>query len=609
MRMRRLWVLTGMAALLLAALPSFAQDDGRQARCDNIVSMRMMESFYQSLQTETVAAMEGRGNNRLLQTLSSISLFDENRILPFKDSEATARQIDDLSRRLDKTETGEVSQELRFNIAYEYLLLYLSLLHERNVLQFHTDTHTMKEIAVRQLITSDELVQHLLQSRLYLNSLGSGAGNELSGTAGPQQAGGTSYRIRRPGADLYLSMEFLGLMIECEKLAGQFLLGLSGEAGGYFGAEVADMETIRYYDQRTWDWLNELWKRHSLSRGAAAGMTVGENREPVSGIGSFPSTAMLEALYRTYLSYHFLWRYITGGQEQSLFLDTLTRVLFERLSSLGKSTDHAHRVTYTHYREEASRDGGSSRFLPALFFARRSFFMAHHLKQEVEPRRLFELYADFFTTASDSVQHNISYRARIYNELILFGIYLNDLQLMEETLFPYALSAMRISGQDDYRGTELARSSRLTAAYLLARILDGKNRSGLYQGTVRYSDLADSLAPLMLSRDHDNWVYAALTHKALADFYSRQGSFFNESMAMYHARQAFLVPCEKVELTYGKEGWDRFFTLPDKDLALSCLNLFLHFHDKYPTNPDAAIPRVFSAHQIVAQERGAKAVR
>ncbi|ABW67045.1 hypothetical protein [Desulfosudis oleivorans] len=596
MRMLRLLIFTGVGAMLLAALPGFADEEGRQARCANIVSMRMMESLYQSRQADTTAVTGDRGNNRLLQTLSSISLFDETRVLPFKDSETTARQIDDLSRRLDKTEAGEVSQELRFNIAYEYLLLYLSLLHERNVLQFHTDTHTMREVAVRQLITSDELVQHLLQSRLYLNSLGSGARSEYSDPYGPQQAGGTSYRIRRPDADLYLSVEFLGLMVECEKLAGQFMLGLSGGAGSYFGAEVADMETIRYYDQRTWDWLNELWKRHSLSSGAAPGTST--------GTGAFPSTAMLETLYRTYLSYHFLWRYITADQEQSLFLDTLTRVLFERLNSLGKNTDYAYRVTYAHYREESSRDGGSSRFLPALFFARRGCFMARHLKEEVEPRRLFELYGDFFTTASDAVQHNISYRARIYNELVLFGIYLNDLQLMEETLFPYALSAMRISGQDPYDGTEFARSSRLTAAYLLAMILDGKNRSGLHQGTVRYSDLADSLAPLLVSRDHDNWVYAAVTHKALADFYSRQGDYFNEAMAMYHARQAFLVPCEKVELTYGKAGWERFFTLPDRDLALSCLNLFLHFHDKYPTNPDAAIPKVFNAHRIVAQESG-----
>ena len=595
--------------MLLAAFPSFADEDGRQARCANIVSMRMMESFYQSRQADTGAVTGDRDNNRLLQTLSSLSLFDENQVLPFKDSETTARQIDDLSRQLDKTETGEVSQELRFNIAYEYLLLYLSLLHERNVLQFHTDTHTMKEIAVRQLISSDELVQYLLQARLYLNSLGSATRSEYAAPYGPQQTGGTSYRIRRPGSNLYLSVEFLGLMIECEKLAGQFLLDLSSEAGSYFGAEVANKETIRYYDQRTWDWLNELWKRHSLSRGTAADMATDGEWAPVPGTGSFPSAAMLESLYRTYLSYHFLWRYITADQEQSLFLDTLTRVLFERLNSLGKSTSYAYRVTYTHYREEASRDGGSSRFLPALFFARRGCFMARYLKEEVEPRRLFELYGDFFTTASDAVQHNISYRARIYNELILFGIYLNDLQLMEETLFPYALSAMRISGKDTYNGTELARSSRLTAAYLLAMILDAKNRSGLYQGTVRYSDLADSLAAMLISRDHDNWVYAAMTHKALADFYSRQGDYFNEAMAMYHARQAFLVPCEKVELTYGKEGWSRFFTLPDRDLALSCLKLFLHFHDKYPTNPDAAIPRVFNAHRIVAQERGEKAVR
>lgn len=225
-------------ALLMAAFPSFAENKDRQARCDNIVQVRMFESLYHSRSWEKAADATERGNNRLLHTLSSVSLFEENSVLPFRNSEVTATQIDDLSRRLEKTEEGETSQELRFNIAYEYLLLYLSLLDERNVLQFHTDTHTMREIAVRQLITSDELAQHLLQARLYLESLGvyAKAGTPeayaVSQSQSLKQTGGTSYRVRRRNTDLYLSVEFLALMIECEKLAGQFLLGLSGEAGG-----------------------------------------------------------------------------------------------------------------------------------------------------------------------------------------------------------------------------------------------------------------------------------------------------------------------------------------------------------------------------------------
>lgn len=354
---------------------------------------------------------------------------------------------------------------------------------------------------------------------------------------------------------------------------------------------MADVETIRYYDRQAWEWLNELWKRYSLRQDAPTAMST----------GGFPSTETLETLYRTYLSYHFLWRYITADREGALFFDSLARVLFERLNYLGRGASHERRVAYAHYREEASRDGGSSRFLTALFFARRGCFIARSLKDEVGPREIFRLYGDFFTTSAAWIQNNIGYRARVYNELILFGICLNDLGLMEESLFPYALSATRLSGQEEYTGTEFARSSQLTAAYLLAMILEGKDRSGLYQGTARYRDMADQMSPLLVARDNDNWVYAAVIHKALAGFYSRESEFFNEALAMYHARQAFLVPCEKVEITYGKEGWDRFFTLSDRELALSCLKLFLYFHDKYPTNPEAAVPRVFSAHRIVEQ--------
>lgn len=68
---------------------------------------------------------------------------------------------------------------------------------------------------------------------------------------------------------------------------------------------------------------------------------------------------------------------------------------------------------------------------------------------------------------------------------------------------------------------------------------------------------------------------------------------------MYHARQAFLVPCEKVALTYGKANWDAFFDLKYREKAEACLKLFLYFHNKYSTVPEAAIPEKFNAHKII----------
>lgn len=591
--------------LLVTLAPVCGHSAGIETRCNNVLLMRAMESlarFNIRNNTRSIGlstpdeCMAACNKNRMLEKLSRVCPFEENSVLPFMDCVKTAKHLDSLLTNLEGTRSGVTSQVLRFNIAYEYLLMYLSFLEKRNVLQFHADTDTTQEIAVHNLVTEEELAQYLLQAQIYLRTLGVYGKRPKAHPLSSAQyssilkhTGNISYRIQRGKPGIYISVEFLALMIECEKLAGWPLMGKANAAG------EPDEDGIKYYDKKTWEWLNVMWKRHCFKKDVLNG-AAGTG---VSDIGVCPEGETLETMYWTYLSYHFMWRYILGSKNDSLFFSSIERVALNRLHMLGMENGKDTGI-YDYYRAEASRDGGNTDFLAPLFFARRGYYIERLIpRDQVPPRELFRLYGGFFKRAASLVQNNIPYRSRIYNELVLFGVGLDDPELMEKRLYPYALDSMRIGGRSSYSGTEMARSSSLTAAYLIAGILDTKIRSGLYEGAGSYREMANMLAPVLIAKDNNNWVYAAIMHKSLADFYSMENAYFNESLAMYHAKQAFLVACQKAYMTYGKNGWRMFFSMPCNNIAVSCLKVFLDFHDKYPANPEAAIPAKFNAQTIV----------
>lgn len=570
-----------------------SNSDTNKALYDSVDQMRALEVLSSRQDTRRIFAGDP-STNANLQMLSALPVFEDNSVLPYKDSSQVAKRIDALLQTLEKGENNEAAQVTRFNIAYEYFLFYLSFLNESYLLRFAKDEYDLREVNINQLITEDELSMYLMQAQMYLQGLTSGEalkskGKDESKNAGRIGRGSANFNVRNDRG-LSMNTDFLAFMIECEKLAGRFRMTAT---------DAAPSESlVMHYDQSAWNWLNELWKRYRFQADACA--RGKKDALYVSGTTYCPDTETLFSLYKIYLSYNFMWRYLIGNQDNAPFLNSTTRVMLQRLSSLSKELKQAvpFNVGYLYYEIESSKDAGQTDFMPGLFFARRGYFMAHLIKKEMLPRDLFALYESFFSEAAERIRSNISYRGRLYNELILFGLALNDLQLMETTLYDYALKSMRLEPQADYKGEELARSSRLTTAYLIANILDAKDKSGLYEGCDRYREMGDDFSPLLLSSSTENWQYALTMHLALAHYYS-QGEYFNESLGMYHARQAFLVPCEKVALTYGG-NWQYFFKMPGRIQAVNSLKEFLYFHNKYSTNPEAAVPQKFNAPRIVS---------
>ncbi|MFO8047892.1 MAG: hypothetical protein R6U29_02570 [Desulfosudaceae bacterium] len=591
------------------------EEHGQQDRCDHIYRFRAMETLYDSKASDLTRSGPKDDNdiNRVLARIADMPLLIRNRILPFKDSAGIARRIDALLQELEHTEESEKTQIIRFNLAYEYFLFYLSFLHEKFLLDFQKEAGDVREIDIQELISNQELSLYLLQAQLYLQPLidqprksdqpdnGYRSRREVSSDSD----GGTSYTVR-DDSSLYLNADFIAFMIECEKLVGQpFLAAVADQEEDVYDAGPPSVEAVRYFDQKTWFWLDILWKRYLMTedksgREVSSRRRFGDTAE--DGFTSYrPSAQTLYSFYRVYLKYHFMWRYVAGSTGDSPFFNTLTRVLFERLDTLQAEAGLNSSVYYRHYQADTARDGGQTNFMPALFFARRGYAVARLVHHDIAPDTLFDLYGTFYKQVPPAIKNNIPFRSRIYNELIIFGIRLNDLNLMEETLYPFAKRSIRISDRDDYRGTEFARSPRLVTAYLLARLLDAKKNSGLLQGAEQYRDLAEALSPLLISKDNQNWRFAADIHYALAVFYSRENLLYNDSLAMYHARQAFLAPCEKVTRTYGPDRWNMFFSLPYQERALESLKLFLYFHNKYSSSPEAAIPRKFKADKIIDQ--------
>ncbi len=577
----------------------------QQELCDQIYRFRAMETLYHNRAPELARSGQQRPAdiNRVLARVADMPLRIHSRVLPFADSAHIARRIDALLQQLEQSEENEEAQVIRFNLAYEYLLFYLSFLHEKFLLDFQEEVEDVREVDIHQLITYRELSLYLLQAQLYLQPLVE-APEE---TAQPDEKyrrqkeeisrknSGTSFVVRED-LSLYLNANLIAFMIESEKLIGQPFLADADKGEGVYDAGPPSVAAVRYYDQATWFWLDNLWKRHLRAKGGSAGRT-GEGV-----LTSYrPSVQTLYDFYRIYLKYHFMWRYVAGETGDSPFFNTLTRVLFERLDALQEEAGLNRPVYYRHYQADTARDGGQTNFMPALFFARRGYEVARLVDLDIAPDTLYDLYGTFYREAAPAIRNNIPFRSRVYNELILFGLRLNDLSLMEETLYPFARRAIRISENEDYRGTEFVRSSRLTTAFLLARILAAKENSGLLQGTEEYREMAEALAPLLIDKDNHNWRFASDIHHALAVFYSRKNLLYNDSLAMYHARQAFLAPCEKVALTHGRDRWEMFFSLPYRDKAAESLRLFLYFHNKYSSNPEAVIPGRFNADKIIDQ--------
>lgn len=503
----------------------------------------------------------------MLSYIPSQSIF-----LPFDDIQTIVSRIEMLTKQIEITKEGETAQRMKFDMAYEYFLLYLHYLNEKYGLTRSSELSMFDDIPV----TDKELEQYLALSEYYLKSFLS----EPSQTEEVFVQGKDLFKITddvsfpfRDNKNVYINVYFLAMMLESEKLSANWSdISMSGE------------QSIQY-DKKTWNWLNNLWKRHFRAS---------------PGTGAYtPEPKTLFNLYELYLRYHFFGRYIRGlSDDNDPLLDAQTQTLFNRLYTLQKEARLPQITFYKHYLDEAKKDLNNTSFLVNLYLARRGFFAAQDLNFSIPKYELFELYHKLYDTAASQIKYNIPYRSIIYNELILYGIGIDNLRLMEDVLYEYGLLSMRLQESEDGSDNKIKNSSRLTMAYLLANILDKKRRSGLDQNSDEYRDIAETLTPILITKGTEYWEYASVIHSALAMFYSRKEGAYNESLAMYHAKRAFMAPCEKVALTFGKEGsgWAKFHQLPG---AESYLKLFLEFQKKYQTSPDAVMPREFNSNLII----------
>jgi len=521
-----------------------------------------------------VLMSHGKSDSKHMDMLSYIPA--QSFLLPMDDIKTIVSNIERLTKKNETTQEGEEAQRIKFDMAYEYFLLYLHFLNEKYGLTRPGQLTMIDEIPIKD----KELEQYLYLSEYYLKSfINSSSGSSdmiIQGKTLLKATDDVSFKFRNI-PDLYLNVYFLSMMLECEKLAGEW-----GDI-----SQSRDLSNL--YDKKTWSWLDTLWKSRFMT-----------NRGP--GVYA-PSSKTMFSLYELYMRYHFFGRYIRNLNEKDPLLDSQTRTLLNRLSILQKETGIGQTGFYEHYSSEATKDSNNTNFIVSLYLARRGFVVTRDLNFSLPKNELFELYRKFYDDAGKNVKYNIPYRSIIYNELILFGVGIDNLRLMEDVLYQYGQLSMRLQENENSSGGSIKNSSRLTMAYLLANILDKKRRSGLDQNSDQYSDIAETLTPLLVSKDTNYWEYASVIHSALAMFYSRKES--SESLAMYHARRSFMAPCEKTALTYGSEanGWMNFFKLTG---AESYLKLYTEFQKKYQTSPDAAIPKEFNAHLILKRYQETK---
>ena len=528
------------------------------------------------------ALIHSKADSRHLEMLSYIP--DQSILLPINNVQKIVKRIEQLTKKIETTKEGEKSQRMKFDMAYEYFLLYVHYLHEKYGVTRASDLNREDKIPV----SDKELKQYLALSEYYLKTFISKEQSQKNVFVKGQQlfkvTDDISFRVRNY-KNIYLNVYFLAMMLECEKLAGEW---------GDTSKSILLSET---YDQKAWYWLDSLWKRHFKS-----------NRE----VAAYkPTTKTLFNLYELYLRYHFFGRHLRNFSSDNPLQDAQTRTLLNRLYALQKEGNLKQKKFYNYYKNEAVKDSNNSNFIVNLYLARRGYFATRDLNFSLPKKELFEVYRYFYDNAAKHIKNKIAYRSNIYNELILFGVGIDNIRLMEDELFNYATVSMRLQDNDQNPSSvkRIKDSSQLTMAYLIAKILDKKRRSGLDQNSEIYRDLAESLTPKLVNKETNRWEYASIIHSALSMYYSRlkgtSNDVNNESLAMYHAKKAFMAPCKKLSITYGNgsNSWKKFFKLPG---AVSYLKLFTDFQKKYQTSSHAVMPREYNSGKIIAEYRKMK---
>ncbi|WP_300669717.1 hypothetical protein [Desulfoluna sp.] len=487
---------------------------------------------------------------------------EEGPFLPVDDIETMVKRIDRLTEEFEISKDGERLQRLRFDISYEYFLLYLHF--QKIKYGFGLEKRPQEENIP---VTDAELRQYLMLSRHYispfleLTQIQSGNGPSL------RMMDDVSFRIRGK-ADTYLNVHFLAMMIETELLAGHWIDG-------------DNPQPIHHTcEAKTWHWLETLWKRYHRTSGESL---------------YTPSSAQLFSLYELYLRYHFLGRSLRHDEKTDPLTHTRTRTLLSRLNDLSTSGGIVNGTPYAQYVKEVNKDSGNTNFVVSLYLARRGFSVLRNNTLPATRAQLFTLYQRYYDRAAQEIRYNISYRKKIYNELILLGVETGNLRLMEDVLYQYGLMGLRIPSPED-GGPFIGDSSRFTMAYLLANILDAKRLSGLTSDSGRYAEMEGNLVESLTSSSNSYWRYASVFHRCLAEYYARAHDNRSEAMAIYHSRKAFLTLCKKLSLN-GKGGdFTAFQKMPD---SKSFLGLFLYYQKKYPTSPDASVPREYRAERII----------
>jgi len=585
--------------------------DDLSKRCSNISMLHGFDTIKKRPNQVTKRETAFRKKNDSLELLADFSAF-QHKFLKSNNIVETVVRIESLTQQLESMRDGEESQQISFNLAYEYFILYRHYKHIRFEMLMKKKGRDSKLNELDIPISEDELQRYLSRSAYYLQpflSVNQVNGSHALKTNGNEdrisakrrhhirKADSSGFYIRKDKS-LYLNVNFLALMVECEKMVGA--VNPKTQTGS------SRKHLFKIYDQNTWEWLDDLWRRYTLTK-----TDKGSNKKYQSGNQnrrnpSFftPSSETLFAYYELYLRYHFATLYLNDIKENSPMIDSLNRTMLKRLDMLQKEGGFGTKGFYEYYLEESMKDAGNTAFLPSLFFARRGYIIAKDLDYPMSGYELFEIFSSMFETAARKIQYNIPYRSRIYNDLILFGIEIGNLRIMEDVLYEYGRRSILISDEVKNREVSFETSSSLTMAYLVATILDKKRLSGLDQDSDRYKNMAVSLCPILISKYNHNWQYAAAIHGAFAMFYAGRQEADSGSLVMYHARQAFFAPCQKISVTYGNKGWKKFFNLPESTGALSYLKLFLYFQSKYPTSPDAVIPDKHIAARIINQVPG-----
>lgn len=534
----------------------------------------------------------------------SLSRFPIQTVLkPVDDIETTIRRIELLTEELERLEGSEQSQRTRFALAVEYFRIYLYYLKQKY--GFLPEENPAALTGGDSPVSEAELVEYLSWADYHVKTLISPPGmakedrntKELitKDSQTFQLADDISFRLHKD-ENLYISAYYLAFLIECERMAAEWppLSENLSRNRKWHWKDGYWQHSIDTYNQKTWFWLDGLWQRYKTGKTSQNPSAARQHQQ------SFvPDLTNLFSLYELYFRYHLVSRLIGRFQKSSPVSDTMTISILKRLAQMQEAGGFAPKGYYSYYLKEARKDAGHTGFFPALFFAHKGYAITEQDGFRVPRNTLFRIYLHLFNQAAASVRYNISYRADVFNELILFGVKFRNLEIMETILLPYADRSVQIASMGNISSEKIGQSSELTSAYLLAHILDLKRISGLDHDTDKYRGRAEALLPSLTVPANENWVYAAAIHRAMAAHYGRKQETGSEALAMYHARMALLAPCRMVTETFGTKEWKRFFTLPEQNNPQSLVALFLYFHNKYPTSEFAQLPTEYQADKII----------